>query len=214
MKRLVLSLGLLSLVFSSCARETADITQLPVQDESQLTVQDENKLTAQEQLSQIKSVSTLKYSVPKYDAKVSASFEKQISAMGVKLSPEQFKLIALQRHLKPGGGFASRPAVNLTADQNLTVHFNKHKSQFPGINSKEDYLKSAISYLNNSSPTAQYYFDITSFSKGYQSNVVKWDSKTNELSAVRSNADVTTYYKDGKMNPSRFVIVPPEFDYK
>ncbi|MFN8674351.1 MAG: hypothetical protein U0457_19990 [Candidatus Sericytochromatia bacterium] len=193
MKKLLLAVGLTSLIFTSCARDAELVSEMPQ--------------------ASISSVSNAKNEIVLNKAEIK-TFLSDISKMGVKLSDDQMRIISKQRHTKPNGLFAPRPALNLTAEQNLNTHFDKHKSQFPAIKTKDEYLKTAIAYLNNNSPTAKYYFDVTSFAKGYQSNVVKWDSKTNELSAVREDGAVTTYYRDNKMDPKRFVVVPAEFVYE
>lgn len=156
------------------------------------------------------------YSETKSDKNIDAklyAFINSVSKIGVTLNNKQLETIAIQRHLKTSGKFASRPAVNLTSEKNLQVHFDKHKKEFPKIKTKEDYLKAAIDFHNSKSPTANYYFDTTSFDKGYQSNVVKYDSKTHELSALRSDGDITTYYTSDEPSPKRFVLVPEDFKY-
>lgn len=138
-------------------------------------------------------------------------FVTSVSRLGVNLNNEQLKIIEIQRSLKPSGNFASRPANNLTAEKNLDIHFQKHKSQFKGVTSKEIYLQRALEFFERESDSIQYYFDSTSFSKGYQSNVVRFDSKTREISALRSNGDLTTYYISDDLSPKRFVVVPENF---
>jgi hypothetical protein len=138
-------------------------------------------------------------------------FVSSVSRLGVNLNNEQLKTIEIQRNLKPSGKFASRPANNLTSDKNLEVHFQKHKSQFKGVTSKEMYLQRALGFFERESDTIQYYFDSTSFAKGYQSNVVRFDSKTREISALRSDGDLTTYYISDDLSPKRFVVVPENF---
>ena len=54
-----------------------------------------------------------------------------------------------------------------------------------------------------------YLFDVQSFDKGYQSHVVRWSPKSHELSAMREDGAITTYYLDSKMPPARFVQLPP-----
>lgn len=192
MKKILATLGFISLfALASCSR--GDLTDVQLESLDTTQVQSVSKNT--------------------FSAQAVEKFTSAVSALGVKLTPEQLKVISTQRHLKTTGVFASRPATHLSSDQNLVIHFNKHKSQFPGITTKEAYLAAAKNYLDNNT-TAVYYFDTTSFSKGYQSNVVKHDAKTMELSAVRTNGDITTYYKDNKMDPKRFVVVPAEFYYE
>jgi hypothetical protein len=138
-------------------------------------------------------------------------FKKDVYNFGIKLTDEQLRTISTQINIKPSGRFASRPAHNLSAEENLDIHFKKHYKEFNNINSKEEYLKRAVEFLNNNSPTAKRYFDTQSFEKGYQSNVIKYDSKTFELSAMRSDGDVTTYYISKKLPANRFVEIPSGF---
>lgn len=140
-------------------------------------------------------------------------FINNVGKIGVKLNNDQLRTISLQRHLKTSGKFASRPAADLTSEKNLQVHFDKHKKEFSKIKTKEEYLKAAIDFHNSKAATAKYYFDTTSFAKGYQSNVVKYDSKTHELSALRSDGDITTYYTSDEPSSKRFVLVPEDFKY-
>src|SRR5689334_20480845 len=60
-------------------------------------------------------------------------FLKNVSRLGVQLGNNELKEISLQRHVPPSGLWASRPAMNLTSDQNLNVHFIKHRNEFKGI---------------------------------------------------------------------------------
>ena len=138
-------------------------------------------------------------------------FVSNVAKLGVNLSPEQLRIISQQRHLTPSGNFASRPLENLTAEQNLSVHFNKHRKEFKNINNKEQYLQSAVDFHNRKSPSITYYFDTTSFAKKYQSNVIKFDAKTHELSAMRLGGDITTYYTSDTPSLKRFVPVPEDF---
>jgi hypothetical protein len=138
-----------------------------------------------------------------------AEFTKAVAALGVKLTEDQLATISANRSAKPNGKWAPRPAVNLTAEQNLTVHFKKHGYQFnPQIPTEEAYLAQAISLANGERGKIQYYFDINSFKKGYQSNVVIWNSTSKELTAMRPDGAMTTYYRDPNLQASRFVIVP------
>lgn len=150
----------------------------------------------------------------KVSSKSVERFRSDVSKFGIKLTDEQLRLISIQNNIKPSGKFAARPAHNLSATQNLDIHFKKHYKEFKGINSKEQYLQRALDFLNNDSPTAKRYFDTQSFSKGYQSNVIKHDSKTFELSAMRSDGDITTYYISKKLSSGRFVEVPSDFVFE
>ncbi len=138
-------------------------------------------------------------------------FANNVAKLGVKLSKEQLNIINIQRHLKTTGKFASRPAEKLTSEQNLNVHFNKHKKEFPSVKTAQDYINSAINFHNRNDQNTHYYFDTTSFTKGYQSNVVKYDNKTHELSALRTDGDITTYYTSNQPSAKRFVLVPEDF---
>lgn len=138
-----------------------------------------------------------------------AQFVAAVKADGISLTPAQLQEIAAERRARPDGQWAARPALNLTAEQNLEVHFNKHASQFhPSPASPEAYLQQAMACANGERGTVHYYFDITSFTKGYQTHVVRWNPETKEFCAVRTDGAMTTYYIDYNVKPSRFVEVP------
>lgn len=138
-----------------------------------------------------------------------AEFVKTVASLGVKLTDAQLEIISKSRNTEPNGTFASRPAANLSAEQNLETHFVKHGHEFnPKITSAEQYLKQATDLAAGKRGDLKFYFDITSFEKGYQSNVVRWNVKTKEMTAVRPDGAVTTYYLNFNLKPSRFVLVP------
>lgn len=150
---------------------------------------------------------------PVNNSAVIENFVKNVTKMGVSLNDGQLKEISIQRHVSPSGLWASRPALNLSAEQNLNIHFNKHKFEFKGIVTPAQYLQRAIEFQNRQSPSVTYYFDITSFDKGYQSNVVKHDAKTGEFGAMRDNGDITTYYTSDIPSNKRFIVVPEDFSF-
>lgn len=136
-------------------------------------------------------------------------FVKAVASRGIKLTSQQLALISTGRSVQPDGTFASRPANNLTAEQNLEVHFKKHAREFkPAIPSAEEYLKRAMDLAAGKRGKIVYYFDTTSFSKGYQSQVVRWNPQTKEMTALRPDGAVTTYYLNFSLKPNRFVVVP------
>jgi hypothetical protein len=141
------------------------------------------------------------------------NFVKNATRLGIRLNDGQLKEISVQRHATPSGIWASRPALNLTSEQNLNTHFLKHRMEFKGINSPAQYLQKAIEFQNRQSPSITYYFDTTSFDKGYQSNVVKHDARTGELGAMKSNGDITTYYTSDIPSSKRFIPVSEDFSF-
>ncbi|MNX88082.1 hypothetical protein D3C86_1200400 [compost metagenome] len=127
----------------------------------------------------------------------------------MKLTDEQLDIISKSRNMTPNGLFASRPAANLTAEQNLETHFVKHGHEFnPKITSAAQYLQQATDLAAGKRGDLKFYFDTTSFAKGYQSNVVRWNPQTKEMTAVRPDGAVTTYYLNFSLKSNRFVIVP------
>lgn len=138
-----------------------------------------------------------------------AEFVKAVAALGVKLTEQQLATISANRAAKPCGAWAPRPAVNLTAEQNLDVHFKKHGGEFtPRLANAQAYMSQAMDLANGKRGAIEYYFDSTSFQKGYQSNVVIWNKSTRELTAMRPDGAMTTYYHDNNLASNRFVIVP------
>jgi hypothetical protein len=138
-----------------------------------------------------------------------AEFVQAVSSLGVKLTDAQLSVISANRSAKPSGTMAPRPAANLTSEQNLRVHFLKHGGEFhPAFATAEEYLAQAVALAEGKRGPVEYYFDITSFKKGYQSNVVLWNSSTKELTAMRPDGATTTFYHDPSLKPNRFVVVP------
>jgi len=138
-----------------------------------------------------------------------AAFIAAVARLGLKLSPDQVAQIARERATVPSGEWAPRPAVNLSSESNLEVHFKKHRAELvPQPASSEEYLARAMAHAAGKRSPIVYLFDVESFRKGYQSHVVRWSSKSHELSAMREDGAMTTYYIDSKMSSSRFVEVP------
>lgn len=137
------------------------------------------------------------------------AFLKAVADRGVKLSAQQLQIVAAGRTVQPNGQFASRPAANLTSEQNLDVHFKKHGHEFnPPISSADQYRQQAVDLAAGKRGAIKYLFDTTSFDKGYQSNVVRWNPQTKEMTAVRPDGAVTTYYRNFSLSPKRFIVVP------
>lgn len=143
------------------------------------------------------------------DPQTKDEFVKAVAALGVKLTPDQVATIEEDRMVSPNGQWAPRPAENLTAAQNLTIHFQKHCRDFnPPVASEANYQAQAIALAKGERGTIKFLFDITSFDKGYQSNVVRWNPQSCEMTAVRLDGAMTTYYLNYRMSPKRFVSVP------
>ncbi len=143
------------------------------------------------------------------EPKTKAEFVKEVAARGVKLTDAQLELISKGRSVLPNGTFAARPAANLTSEQNLKVHFEKHGHEFsPAVATQEEYLQRAMDVATGKRGGIVYYFDTTSFKKGYQSQVVRWNVKSKEFTALRPDGAVTTYYLNYKLASNRFVVVP------
>lgn len=143
------------------------------------------------------------------EPKTKEAFLKAVSDRGVKLTVQQLQIISAGRSVQPNGEFASRPAANLTAEQNLDVHFKKHGHEFtPPITSAEQYRQQAVDLAAGKRGTIKFLFDTTSFDKGYQSNVVRWNPQTKEMTAVRPDGAVTTYYRNFNLSAKRFIVVP------
>ena len=143
------------------------------------------------------------------EPKSKQEFVKAVASLGVKLTDQQLELISKGRSVQPNGTFAARPAANLTAEQNLKVHFEKHGHEFtPAIATQEEYLQRAMDLAAGKRGQIVYYFDTTSFKKGYQSQVVRWNPQTKEFTALRPDGAVTTLYLNYKLAGKRFVVVP------
>lgn len=137
-----------------------------------------------------------------------AAFIAASGAKGIKFTDAQLIEIQGERQVKPSGLFAPRPAANLTAQQNLDVHWRKHGSEFkPAIKSPEDYVLQGNAAGDGTRGEVRYFFDTTSYKKGYQTHVVRWVPKTMDFTAFRTDGAQTTYYQNVPQ-AGRFVEVP------
>lgn len=141
--------------------------------------------------------------------KTKQEFVREVSSRGVKLTEAQLEVISKGRSVLPNGTFAPRPAHQLTSEQNLDIHFRKHAREFsPNIASAQEYLERAMDLAAGKRGGITFYFDTESFAKGYQSNVVRWNPQTKEMTALRPDGAVTTYYINNRLAGKRFVVVP------
>jgi hypothetical protein len=160
--------------------------------------------------SQMGSASALKKAAPKGDAAPATkeAFIAAAKAKGVKLTDADLAVIQAERTVKPNGIWAPRPAENLTAQRNLEVHQQKHGHEFrPALSTPEAYLSQGNAAGNGSRGTVRFFFDTTSFDKGYQSHVVRWVPPTNDFTAFRADGSETTYYQSAP-KPGRFIECP------
>jgi hypothetical protein len=141
-------------------------------------------------------------------AQTKADFVAAARSKGVKLTDDDLAMIHAERQVVPNGTWAPRPAENLTADQNLDVHFKKHGHEFrPALTSAEAYMAQGNAAGTGKRGTVRYFFDTTSFGKGYQSHVVRWVPTTHDFTAFRADGAETTYYQNDP-KPNRFIEVP------
>lgn len=136
------------------------------------------------------------------------AFVRAASSKGIKLTDAQLAEIQAERQVKPNGTFAPRPAENLTAEQNLETHWRKHGNEFkPAIKSPQDYVKQGNAAGTGERGEVRFFFDTTSYKKGYQTHVVRWVPKTLDFTAFRTDGAQTTYYQNVPA-PGRFIEVP------
>jgi hypothetical protein len=141
-------------------------------------------------------------------AQTKAEFVSAAKAKGVKLTEADLAVIQAERQVVPNGTWAARPAEKLTAEQNLDVHFRKHGHEFrPAITSAPDYQAQGNAAGMGKRGAVRYFFDTTSFQKGYQSHVVRWVPATHDFTAFKSTGEETTYYQNDP-KPNRFIEVP------
>ena len=65
-----------------------------------------------------------------------AAFVDALKKANVRLTDKELAVIEAERKVAPSGVMAPRPAENLSAEQNLDVHFKKHGHEF-GVKSAE-----------------------------------------------------------------------------
>jgi hypothetical protein len=154
------------------------------------------------------AASRLSSSTMSAKADTKADFIAEAKAKGVKLTEAQLEEIQAERNVVPNGTFAPRPAEKLTAEQNLDVHWRKHGHEFkPALTTAADYLAQANAAGSGKRGAVRFFFDTTSYQKGYQSHVVRWVPATNDFTAFRKDGSQTTYYQS-KPKVGRFIEVP------
>lgn len=137
-----------------------------------------------------------------------AAFLDALKQAKIQLSDEQKAIIEAERTVKPSGLMAPRPAEKLSAEQNLEVHFRKHRGEF-GSKTAEEYLAQGVAAGRGERGAMRLFFDTTSFKKGYQTHVVRWNPKNLDFCAFRTDGAMTTYYKN-KVKPGRFIELPTD----
>jgi hypothetical protein len=136
------------------------------------------------------------------------AFVAAVRAKGVKLTDANLAEIQAERDVVPSGVWAPRPAESLSAQQNLDVHFHKHGHEFkPAIASAAAYMAQGNAAGRGERGTVRYFFDTTSYQKGYQTHVVRWVQKTLDFTAFRTDGAETTYYQSVP-KAGRFIEVP------
>ncbi|MDB5098511.1 MAG: hypothetical protein JWM80_2932 [Cyanobacteria bacterium RYN_339] len=137
-----------------------------------------------------------------------ADFVAAAKSKGVKLTDADLAVIQAERQVTPNGTWAPRPAENLTAEANLDVHFKKHGHEFhPAVTSAPAYQTQGNAAGMGKRGTVRFFFDTTSFQKGYQSHVIRWVPTTHDFTAFRADGAETTYYQNDP-KPTRFIEVP------
>ena len=137
------------------------------------------------------------------------AFGAYLRTKGIKLTDAELDVLVKERMLTPSGRFAARPAHNLSSEQNLEVHWLKHRNEFtPKPASGDEYMAMGIAAATGERGTVKFYFDTTSFQKGYQSHVVRWVPTTKDFTAFRADGDMTTYYRNNSVSLKRFIEVP------
>ena len=136
------------------------------------------------------------------------AFVAAVRAKGVKLTEANLAEIQAERRVVPSGLWAPRPAENLSAQQNLDVHFKKHGAEFkPAMPSAEAYMQQGNDAGAGKRGEVRFFFDTTSYQKGYQTHVVRWVPKTLDFTAFRTDGAETTYYRSVP-KAGRFIEVP------
>jgi hypothetical protein len=136
------------------------------------------------------------------------AFVAAAKAKGAKLTDAQLAEIQAERQVVPNGTWAPRPAEHLSAAENLDVHFRKHGHEFrPALQSEADYMAQGNAAATGKRGAVRYFFDTTSYQKGYQSHVVRWVPTTRDFTAFKADGSETTYYQNVP-KPNRFIEVP------
>ncbi|MFN8670706.1 MAG: hypothetical protein U0457_01320 [Candidatus Sericytochromatia bacterium] len=194
LKKLI-NFGITSLIavssFTACSREAAFDESL-----------DENQVLEEGSKSSKVSSQSISYKINSR-----SDFDSELSKQNVKLAVSDYDMIKKLARVKPIGQWTPGPENNSAANQKK--HFIKHGHDFkPPYNNENDYLKGAIAAFNNTAPESNFYMDLDYYKKDKIVSLVKWNSKTYEITVVRVNGQTATYFLDNKLKQNRFILVP------
>lgn len=140
------------------------------------------------------------------DSEVYSNLSNELKKQKITLKSDEVKQVQKLLNVKPTGEWTPGPENDSKA--NLQKHFLKHKNDFkPAYKTQEDYLNAAIKAAKDNCDTCNYYFDTRYYTQEKMVSVVKWNSKTLELSVTRDNGQIATYFTDKTMNPPRFILI-------
>lgn len=134
-------------------------------------------------------------------------FVAKLKTFNINLKEDEIDKVRKLSKVKAKAEWTPGPENN--SELNLEKHFIKHGKDFnPDFANVEDYFKAAIKAANSSSQNSNYYFDIKYYKDEQIISLIKWNSKTYELTVTRENGQIATYFLDNKINSSRFVLYP------
>lgn len=140
------------------------------------------------------------------DSEVFTNLTNELKKQNISLKSDDIKKVQKLLEVEPTGEWTPGPEND--SEANLKKHFIKHKNDFkPAFKTQDDYLNAAIKAAKNDCDTCNYYFDTRYYTQDKIISVVKWNSKTLELTVTRDNGQIATYFTDKTMKAPRFILI-------
>lgn len=140
------------------------------------------------------------------DSEVFTNLTNELKKQNISLKSDDIKKVQKLLEVEPTGEWTPGPEND--SEANLKKHFIKHKNDFkPAFKTQDDYLNAAIKAAKNDCDTCNYYFDTRYYTQDKIISVVKWNSKTLELTVTRDNGQIATYFPDKTMKAPRFILI-------
>ncbi len=140
------------------------------------------------------------------DPQVLANLSTQLKKQNISLKTQEIEQVKKLIDVEATGEWT--PGPENAPKANLTKHFIKHKNDFkPPFKAEEDYLESAIKASKSSCDECNYYFDTRYYKDENIVSVIKWNSKTRELTVTRDNGQIATYFTDKTVKEPRFILI-------
>jgi len=136
-------------------------------------------------------------------------FIEKLKSLDINLNEDEIQKVRNLSKVK--AKYEWTPGPENDSKLNLEKHFIKHGKDFnPPFNNSQEYLEAAVKAANDKSKYSNYYFDVKYYKDSKIISLIKWNSKTYNLTVTRENGQIATYFLDRNINNNRFVLYPKD----